>query len=217
MAEINDDKLSSDLNECKIKLNNSEKENGKLSKNITSLNLQYSNCQTNLNSYISYYQTCQNTKSNLQTQVNNLSSQITQWKNNYNSCYNQLAYYSNLQDENKNLKEKIEQLNQSINSCNADLDLWIDSCYLEYQELTQEMKSTINELIVYSYNSFSDFEKRATYISERMHQIYNKAYWSVFLVKTNSYYGYYVWNFTKFFYTYTYKSINWIVFIGTYY
>lgn len=76
------------------------------------------------------------------------------------------------------------------------------------------MKTTINELIVYSYNSYTDFEQRAKYISERMNQIYNKAYWSVILAKTTSYYGYYVWYLSEFYYTYTYKNINWIVFVG---
>ena len=215
MAEINDNKLSSDLNECKINLINSEKENDKLTKNISSLELQYTNCNKNLNTYKSNYQTCQNEKSTLDSKVNSLSSQVAQLENDYNSCYNQLSYYTNLQEEYKKCKENNEQLTQSINSCYSELDLWINDCYVEYNGLTQDMKSTINELIVYSYNSYSDFEQRAKYIRNRMSQIYNKTQWSCILAKTNAYYGYYVRYVNDLYYTYTYKSINWVVFTGS--
>lgn len=121
-----------------------------------------------------------------------------------------------MQEEYKQLKEKNEQLTQNINNCYSELDLWIDDCYVEYNGLTSEMKSTINELIVYSYSYSSDFATRANYISSRMSQIYSKTQWSCILAKTNSYYGYYVRYVNDLYYTYTYKNINWVIFTGFY-
>ena len=78
------------------------------------------------------------------------------------------------------------------------------------------MKQTIHELIVYSYQKNSNSEQRATYVSNRMKEIYNKNYWSCFIGKTSSYWGYSVWHINNLFYKYRYKSIDWIIFVGSY-
>jgi myosin heavy subunit len=212
-ARYNDSLLSSNLSECKIKMNNLEVEKINLQKNINSLNQQNSQCKTDLNNYKTSYNNLYTQNSNLKNQVNSLTTQNNQYKNNYNSCQSQLSYYSKLPNEIKTLKEKNTQLTQNYNSCNAQLNQCYKDCpSYGYGSITPEMKSTIHELITYSYAHSTNFEARAKYVSERMTQIYNKNKWSCVIGKTSSYWGYYVWYFNEAYYLYTYKSIKWVVY-----
>ena len=137
-------------------------------------------------------------------------------QNNYNTCTNKLVYYNNLQEENKKLKEEKESYIQKYNTCASDLYQCYSYCpTVDYNGISSEMQSTINEIIVYSYNKYTDFESRAKYVSDRMNQVYKNAYWSCICAKTTSYYGYYVWYINNLYYIYTYKNIKWIVFVGT--
>ena len=95
----------------------------------------------------------------------------------------------------------------------------LDECYnicpnVEYDGISSEMESTINELIVYAYNEDTDNGFRAQYISDRMSQIYSNVKWSCFLFDSQAAYGYNIWNVNDLFYAYTYKGIDWIVFSG---
>ena len=78
------------------------------------------------------------------------------------------------------------------------------------------MKSTIQEVITYSYAHYSDGQSRAKYVSDRLSQVYSKTKWSCILGKTSSYWGYYVWYVNDLYYVYNYKSIDWTVFVGIY-
>ena len=118
----------------------------------------------------------------------------------------------------KKLKEQIIISNLNYNNCIDYLNQCnIDCPIIEYNGITDEMKKTIQELIVYSYTKYSVFEQRAKYISDRMSEIYNKNKWSCVIGKSSSYWGYYVYYFNDLYYTYTYKSIKWVVFVGAYY
>ena len=127
---------------------------------------------------------------------------------NYNTCKDELSYYSKLPDEIQKLKETISELTQDNNDLNTYLNQCYADCpYMEYNGITNEMKSTIHELIVYAYTKYSDNEAKANYISSRMSQVYSKARWSCILAKKSNYYGYYVRYVNDLYYTYTYKSI----------
>jgi chromosome segregation ATPase len=216
-ARYNDSLLSSNLSECKIKVSILESQKINLQNNINSLNQDYSQCKTNLNTYKNYYNTLTTQNTNLKNQVNSLTTQNNQCQNNYNSCKNQLSYYSKLPSEIQKLKEEKAQLTQKYNSCYAQLNQCYNDCpIIEYNGITSLMQSTIHELITYSYTHYSDFEARATYISKRMSEIYNKNQWSCIIGKTSSYWGYYVRHVNDLYYTYTYKSIIWTVFTGFY-
>lgn len=159
--------------------------------------------------------------SNLNTNYNNLNSKYTKCESNYNSCQsnynsckNQLSYYINLSSQITPLKEQITSLNYDLNQCYNNLNQCYNDYYVEYDKITDQMKKTIQELIVVSYQRTSNFEQRAKYVSDRMTEIYNKAYWSCVIGK--SYYGYYVWYVNDLYYTYRYKNIDWIVFVGVY-
>ena len=115
------------------------------------------------------------------------------------------------------LKEEKAQLTQKYNSCYTQLNQCYNDCpIIEYNGITSQMKSTIHELITYSYTHYSNFETRATYIADRMSQIYNKNRWSCVIGKSSSYWGYYVRYVNDLYYTYTYKSVKWTIFTGFY-
>jgi len=122
-----------------------------------------------------------------------------------------------LPSEIQKLKEQNTQLTQNYNSCNAQLIQCYNYCPSSgYSSISNEMKSTIHELITYSYTHYSNFESRAKYVSDRMTQIYNKNKWSCVIGKSSSYWGYYVWYVSDLYYIYTYKSIKWVVYSGIY-
>ena len=217
LSKINDDKLKSELNKCKINSTNLANENKNYINSYNNLNTQYSQCKTNLNTYINKYNTLSNQNSNLRTQINTLTSQKEQYLKNYNSCKSELSYYSKLPNEIKSLKEKITQLTNNYNICSANLNQCYKDCpNVEYNGITENMKKTIHELITYGYAHYSNNEARAKYISDRMSEYYNKAKWSCIFAKPSSYYGYYVWYINNLYYTYRYKNINWVVFVGTF-
>jgi hypothetical protein len=78
------------------------------------------------------------------------------------------------------------------------------------------MKQTIIELIVYSFQTYSNLQQRATYISGRMTQIYNKNNWSCVIGRINTYYGASLMHVKNVYYSYRYKYFDWIIFIGNY-
>ena len=132
-------------------------------------------------------------------------------------CKDELSYYSKLPDEIKKLKETITQLTESNNNLNTYLNQCYNDCpYVEYNGITNEMKSTIQELIVYAYSKFSDNGDKADYIANRMTQVFNKVQWSCIFVKTSNYYGYNIRVVNDLYYTHTYKNILWVVYAGTF-
>ena len=217
-SKYNESILINNLNECKINLNNVNILNKDLTNSISSLNQQYSECKTNLGGCRKHYDNLIIDNSNLKTEINSITTKYNQCINNYNICKNELSYYIKLPDEMKKLKEQIIISNLNYNNCIDYLNQCnIDCPIIEYNGITDEMKKTIQELIVYSYTKFSVFEQRAKYISDRMTEIYNKNKWSCVIGKSSSYWGYYVYYFNDLYYTYTYKSIKWVVFVGAYY
>ena len=217
ISKINDNKLTSELNKCKINSTNLANDNKNYINSYNNLNQQYSQCKTNLNTYINNYNTLSNQNSNLRTQINTLTSQKEQYLKNYNSCRNELTYYTKLPNEIKSLKEQITQLTNNNNICRANLNQCYRDCpNIEYNGITENMKKTIHELITYAYAHYSDNEAKATYISDRMSEYYNKAKWSCILARYSAYYGYSVWHINNLYYTYRYKSIDWVVFVGNF-
>lgn len=213
MIKINDTKLSNNLNECIIKVNNLIQNNTSLQKLIISIQEDYTRCDNNLDNYKNLYLDSIGKISQLQSNVNSLTTKNTQLQKNYDYCNNQLKYYNNLQNDYKKLKEENTQITQSLNYCNQDLgQCYADFPIMGYSKLTNEMRSTLNEVIAYSYSHYSDPESRAKYVSDRLNQVYNQALWSCLLVKTSSYYGYYVWYLNDLYLTTTYRSIIWIIY-----
>ena len=213
IIKMNDTKLNEKLNECTLKVNDLIKNNLNLQNKINNINIQYSLCNNDLNNYKTLYQELLNIKNQLVNENQNLKTKNTQLQNNYNNCNSQLTYYSNLQNDYKNLKEKNSALTQQLYNCNQGLS----ECnryypIMGYDGLTNAMKSTMNEVIVYSYSKYTNFESRAKYISDRINEIYNQAQWGCILAKTTAYYGYYVWYINDLYFTTTYKSIKWIIF-----
>ena len=217
-SKYNESILINNLSKCQINLNNVNILNKDLTNSISSLNQQYSECKTNLGGCRKHYDNLIINNSNLKTEINSITTKYNQCINNYNICKNELSYYIKLPDEMKKLKEQIIISNLNYNNCIDYLNQCnIDCPIIEYNGITDEMKKTIQELIVYSYTKFSVFEQRAKYISDKMSEIYNKNKWSCVIGKSSSYWGYYVYYFNDLYYTYTYKSIKWVVFVGAYY
>jgi len=217
-SKYNESILINNLSKCQINLNNVNILNKDLTNSISSLNQQYSECKTNLGGCRKHYDNLIIDNSNLKTEINSITTKYNQCINNYNICKNELSYYIKLPDEMKKLKEQIIISNLNYNNCIDYLNQCnIDCPIIEYNGITDEMKKTIQELIVYSYTKFSVFEQRAKYISDKMSEIYNKNKWSCVIGKSSSYWGYYVYYFNDLYYTYTYKSIKWVVFVGAYY
>ena len=217
-SKYNESILINNLSKCQINLNNVNILNKDLTNSISSLNQQYSECKTNLGGCRKHYDNLIIDNSNLKTLINSITTKYNQCINNYNICKNELSYYIKLPDEMKKLKEQIIISNLNYNNCIDYLNQCnIDCPIIEYNGITDEMKKTIQELIVYSYTKFSVFEQRAKYISDKMSEIYNKNKWSCVIGKSSSYWGYYVYYFNDLYYTYTYKSIKWVVFVGAYY
>ena len=217
ISELNDNKLTSELNQCKINSSNLANENKILTNSYNSLNQQFSQCKTNLNNYINNYNVLSKENSDLRSQIKTLTSQKDACINNYNSCQNQLAYYIKLPNEIKNLKEQITKLTNDYYECSANLKQCYNDCpYVEYTGITDAMRQTFLELITYAYAHYSNNQEKAKYVAERMTAYYNKAYWSCILAKPSSYYGYYVWYRNNLYYTHRYKSIDWVIFVGSY-
>ena len=115
MIKINDTKLSNNLNECIIKVNNLIQNNTSLQKLIISIQEDYTRCDNNLDNYKNLYLDSIGKISQLQSNVNSLTTKNTQLQKNYDYCNNQLKYYNNLQNDYKKLKEENTQITQSLN------------------------------------------------------------------------------------------------------
>ena len=215
ISKIRDDKISSELIVCRKNLSFAIAELNNLGECCYKSVI----CQKDLNNCKkkNHNLTIINNKQN--NTINALTAKHNKCLDNYNTCKAQLSYYITLPNEIKKLKEHIAQLNSDLNYY---IDL-LNKCYVncpnvEYDKITSEMQSTIHELIVYAYTNVKSggYEAKARYITDRMSQVYNKARWSCLLAKTSSYYGYYVRYINNLYYTYTYRSIKWIVFVGYY-
>ena len=213
ISEIDANTLSSELNKCKINATNLANENKNYLGLYNSLNQQYYKCNINLNDFISKYNNLSTENFDLKAQVNNLIAENNQCIKNYSLCSNQLEYYSKLPSEIQKQKEEISQLNTTKNNCLINLD----KCYsgyphIEYNGINDNMRMTILELITYAYRHCSDNYNRASYVKNRMNEYYNKAKWSCFVARLSV--GVDVHYINNLYYSYTYGSLKWIVFVG---
>ena len=57
---------------------------------------------------------------------------------------------------------------------NLNIDLCDRLCKRYYNEIADQMRQKINDLIIYCYSKYSFFGDRATYISNKMTNTFNK-------------------------------------------
>ena len=86
-------------------------------------------------------------------------------------------------------------------------------CEKHYNEITDQMKQKINNLVINSYSKYSHLGDRAYYISEEMAKTFDKHKWSC-LISNN--YGFRFFSISGMKYTYNYKNYDYIVYIGGY-
>ena len=186
---------------CEVKVNDLESTIETLSNRISVLEKENLECKNNLNDYITKYE-------NLEVEYNNLNTNYNNLKKDYDKCIND---YNNLNTKYGQCLNDYSICIVDYNSCKNQLEEWIEFCKYHYNDLTNEMKSDINLLVVDSYYKYSSYGERAKYISEEMGKKYNKHNWSCFISNN---YGSLIWHIKNMYYKYTFNNLDYTIFIG---